>query len=251
MSYVATCAPSRQCARLLACSAWAIILVAGDFALAQNPVHGKDRPKGPQGHRAAAMRPRERAARNGGPRRDDPARRGARLSDQQITKLLDSLKQYRPNLYERLMRLRTDDPREYRSALRSAWRWQSRLGWKNMPAAVKRAAVAEQQARVRIWRLVKQVRQASTTQQKQAAVAQLRQAVVERFKARSVLLSYRLERLEKEIQRLRTELKERGAQQQQIVAERVEQLLKRAAATRPAPLGRRRNSRRSTIQPAG
>lgn len=243
MSYLAKHPHLRNPARLLAWLAAVMFLVAANAAIAQDRSRGENKSPDRPGRRADRAGPRREHGSRRGPRR-----RSERLSDAQIKELLDSLKEYRPDFHKRLIQLRTDDPRAYRSALGGAWRWYRRLGWKDMPLEVKRAAIAEQKARVQIWRLVRKTREASSAQEKLSLAGELRQAVVERFEARQVLMTYRLERLEKEIQRLRAELKERADQQEQIVAERIERLMK--ATTQPARPWRGRRRRQATTQPA-
>jgi len=98
-----------------------------------------------------------------------------------------------------------------------------------MPPEARPAAEARHKVRRRIWRLTRQIGRATDEKARGRLSAELRQAVTEEFDARQALHEHKLARLEEEIRRVRAELKDRREHRKQIIAERVEKLLKRAS----------------------
>ncbi|MDY6913292.1 MAG: hypothetical protein SVT52_02385 [Planctomycetota bacterium] len=200
---------------------------------AAGAVRAEDRP-GPPG----------RMWRPGPHRPDRPTTRPhmAPLSEARQKELLEALQKCNPVMHHRLVRLQAEDPQRYRWAMRSMWGWYQR--WKSMPPEVQVAVIAEQNERIRAWRLVRKIHRETDEARKASLTAELREVVVKHFQCEQKVREHRLERLEEHIRRLRTELAERRRQRDQIVQTRTNRWLQ--ATTQPA--GRRRH--RPTTQPA-
>ncbi len=182
----------------------------------------------------------QRAEQSDEPTARPPGRRMARgLTDEQEQELLDVLREHQPAHYEQLAQLREADPRRYRLALMSAWRWYQR--WKTMPEEVREASTAARNAQITIFRIMRELRGVEDPQAHSRLVRELRTAVREQFAAEQIVREYRLSELEAELERLREELQHRQENASELIEEQVDHHIE--AATRPA---RRRRDRSET-----
>ncbi len=199
----------------------AMWLIAGGVLLARS----ERQPAGAAGDSA------ERAQVTTGPHR---ARWGwgRRLTAEQQAKALEFLKETRPEHYERLLTLREDNPRGYHRALRMAHRLMK------LPSELRQARMQMWDARIGIWKRIRQIRAAEDASEKEKLKEQLRRDVAEHFEAEQRQMERRLAHLEEQIGRMRQELKDRQEQREQIISERLERWLERLARP-PGPRSRR------------
>ena len=207
-----------------------------------------DKGKSPANGRRKMARDKAGGARPGrrGPRGMwGGGRRGGRrrLTKEQEAELLKFLKEKRPSRYQWLLRMRDNDEREYRRAMSRLWWWYLQL--RDKPKAVQDAMGSVAEARLRQHELRWAIQRAGNSQDKQRLVAELRQAVRKAFEARQVVKEHRLTELEREIQRIRADLKDRARRKEQIVSERLEKLLANPPRRRGGP-GRHRRGRPTT-----
>lgn len=208
--------------RLIAALSAALVLTVTTGAGAQPAARG-DRPGAPlQGRRPMG-------------------RRGVRLTAGQEAKLLAVLKDKRPGFHRRLARLREENPRAYRRTLGWAWRWYQR--WKRMSPKEKALVKDLEDVRLHIARVLRAVRETKahpTAEQKR----QLLQAVTKAFETEQALQAIRIKKLEKEIQRIKEEMRDRFARRKELIAERLDRMLSKT--DRPS----RRRRRMGRIGPA-
>ena len=180
------------------------------------------------------------------PARVRPGRRGAgpkgphRLTEQQEQKLLKVLADKRPEYHKRLLELRESNPRRYRLAMAGMWRWYQRL--QRMPREEREAYLKMQEARIKALRLARAIRGEKDDQKIAKLKEQLREAAAEQFQAEQVRFEARLVRLEEHVKRLRADLKDRKQRRDQIIAERIERLLR----DKPSPPEGRKHPRPRT-----
>ncbi len=157
--------------------------------------------------------------------------RMAPLSEEQQQELLSALQKRRPELYKRVQELR-DRPRLYQATLRTAWWWYEK--WKNLPEAAQDSFLAEQEQKARLWQLRIQYRQAASPEGKEKVLTEMRQAMGRLLDAEQKIQEHRLSQLEEQISRLREELRNRAAQREQIIDERIGRWVRTEPASRPA-----------------
>ena len=226
------------------------LAVGGAAAPDKRKDGGRNKPTadGPQKteRKTAGARRRDRR----GPRGMWGGRRGrrGRLTKEQEAELLKVLKEKRPNHYQRILALRGRDEQRYRRVLFHIWhRWYVR--WRGKPPAVQEAMITREEERRRQYKLRRAIHRADTPKDKEQLTGQLRQAIRKAFEARQVIEEHRLTELEKEIQRIRAELKDRAGRREQLVSERLEKML--ANPPRRWRGRGRRGPKRSTTRPAG
>ncbi len=168
-------------------------------------------------------------------------RRGRRLTEKQAKELLATLKTERPEFYQRLLELQKKDPQAYRRLLGRTWRWFQKA--KNLPEDIRKAAKDREEARRLRYRVMRDIRKAGATKELKD---KLRQAIADEFKAEQILREHKLAELEKQIKEIREDLKNRREQHDELVAGRLERLLKEAQAP-PRP---KRPRRKPTTRPA-
>lgn len=188
----------------------ATVAVAGAGMLAEDKPDQPDKPRrsGP-GHKRS-FKPSERA-------------RGDGLSAQKEEELLQGLKERMPDLYERLTKLREEDPDKYKAILRAMSQRNRRFV--GMPPNVREYAQAEYEARLKIFRLLSAIRETTDETKLSGLKDELRSAVAERFDAEQKGRAERLAALEEQIKRLREDLKQRLASRDKIISERVSRWL--------------------------
>ena len=154
-----------------------------------------------------------------------------KLSKQEEAEMMSALKKHRPELHQRLVRLRDHHPRGY---YRSLWRaWRMYLRWRAMGPKAREAVADQERARLEIYRLVGALRRTPQGPARQRLVQEIRKAVTERFEAEQTLREQKLADLEREIKRIREELKDRAKQRDKIIAQHLQRLLR--STSRPAP----------------
>jgi hypothetical protein len=173
---------------------------------------GRDKPEGRRGPGIETSGPATPAA----------AVKG--LTEQQEEELMTTLKDTQPDYYKRLSDLKGSNPSRYRWALKSLWPWYQRF--RNAPKEIQKALINEQEAKVEIWRIVRDLGQTKDPAETAKLTTDLKAAVSQQFNAEQVLRENRLNELEQQIKHLREELQQRRDQREQILDQRVQDLLK-------------------------
>jgi len=186
-----------------------------------------------------------------------PPPRQPNLAPEQEAELLAMLKDKRPDDYNRLVRLRDENPRDYRWALGAMWRAYQQ--YRNLPADMQKVADQAQQARIKAWRLSREMRAAKDDESKTRLRAELTETLQIEFDAEQKMREYHLAQLEEQIKRLAAEVKERAQQRDHVIEENLTRLLEaqkpdRAMQDRPLrPEGPRGEGPRgdSPLRPEG
>jgi len=199
-----------------------LLIALAVLAFSASAAVAQDQPARPGGRNPddASTRPR--------PQGEQP-RKLAPLSDQQQKEMLEAIKRFRPEMYERLMKARQERPGQQAMLMRTMWEWYK--GWKEWPEEVQKAAVIGQESRVRIVRIIEAFKGASDKQARATLVDRLRDAIRKRIEADITIQQYQLEQLQKRLERMRQELKERSEKMDQAIEGEVQSLLK--SATQP------------------
>ncbi len=156
--------------------------------------------------------PGKPAAGSAGDRRNPPA---PAVSKEDEEKLLATLKEKRPEQYERLMQLKKTDERRYRWAIRSLSRWYRALD--DMPEEVRNAEIARYDTRLKIWKLSRQIRETTDAEDKAKLTGEMREAAASLFDAEQVVREYHLQQLEQRVKELKAELTSRKEQRDDII----------------------------------
>jgi len=152
-----------------------------------------------------------------------PRRRGEAISPEKEEELLANIKKRSPEMYERLVKLRQESPDRYRMMLLAASRrYRKFLG---MPAGVREQAQIEHEARMKVYRALRAIRETKDAAKLSDLRDELRQAVAEHFDAEQKGREKRLAFLEEQIKRLREDLKNRLENRDKVISERVERWL--------------------------
>ncbi|NLW86959.1 MAG: hypothetical protein GXY38_08815 [Planctomycetes bacterium] len=160
------------------------------------------------------------------PATEQPPRRGGRpmVTPEQEQELLAWLKERRAEDFDRLTRLRDENPNVYRWAMNRSWNLYQH--YKMLPPEIQQALDAQQKARVRSWRLSRAYISAQDEAQRQEIKTQLLASLGEEFDLEQKLREQRLEQMSEQLERLRAEMAERAAQRQALVEADMERLLK-------------------------
>ena len=174
--------------------------------------------------KTATTRParREHVPGDGPRRRSRPQRRA--LSDEQVAELRTSLKNKRPSMFERLEKTRQTQPDAYSRYLRFAWRGYQK--WKDLPPEIQTETFRAQDAKVRIWRLVKEYHKATDAERTEELRGEIHQAMGRLHDAEQKLREHRLKQLTEQLGQLRRELAERNERRDEIIERRVQDRLK-------------------------
>ena len=152
------------------------------------------------------------------------------LSGSQENELLEALKKRSPERHAALMRLKEQNLRAYRHALRLYWRMYERL--KGAPKEVQDAWVNLTETRTEIARTLQEFNKAGQAE-KPALKDKLRALLARQLEAEHVVHRHRLAMLEKEIEELRAQLKRQAENREQIINQRLEHLLEAPTGDRP------------------
>ncbi len=148
----------------------------------------------------------------------------SRITPEQEQELLKDLKAKRPEVHEQALELKKSDPEKYRRMLYMyAWS-QRRL--RALPEDVRKRVQAEMDARLKVSRLLRDIRATEDEPKREPLIAKLHQAVAEHFDAEHKGREGRLAMLEDQIKRLREDLARRVKDRDQIIKDRVKHYLK-------------------------
>jgi len=146
-----------------------------------------------------------------------------------VERWLAWLRERRPAEYERLVRLRAENPAEFEAEMKR------RLGEWVRGAAEREAAGHEaaerrmQQYLARIQNLARAYREAPAERREEFR-EELRQVVTIAFDLQEAERRERVVRLEREVQRLKRELEQRRAAREQMIERKVREILEAEAA---------------------
>ena len=146
------------------------------------------------------------------------------LTKEQEAELLKHIQQHQPELNKRIEDLRKRDERMYRHMLSRMWGYYRKL--RDLPESLRKRIYAKEAARRTIYRVLTALKKVASSADKAKLMGELRQAVTVQFEAEQAEREYRLTLLAKQIDSIRAELKDRQAQRDEIIATRVESLLK-------------------------
>lgn len=158
---------------------------------------------------------------------------GSMTMEEEVLKLF---KQRLPLRYERLMKLKATNPKEYILAMEEAKEFYCE--YKRMPRDVQDYQISEMKMKVRCWQIAEQLRRHPSQAETQKLTEELRGLVARRFEAEQKVLEFRLDELEKEIARLKKKLQERSQQREKFIQDRLEKILR--ASTQPASVKERK-----------
>ena len=152
----------------------------------------------------------------------ESSRRG-HITPEQEQELLANLKANRPEVYEQALELKKSDPEKYRRML-SMYAWSQRR-LRALPEDVRQRVQAEMDAKLKVSRLLRDIRATDNEPKRKPLIAKLHQAVADHFDAEHKGREGRLAMLEKQIERLREDLARRVKDRDQIIKDRVEHYL--------------------------
>lgn len=127
---------------------------------------------------------------------------------------LDDFRKNNPDEYSRLMRLKEENPEEFRRRLGELARKRMRQRWKSKMPPEERRCIE----------LSEKYHKAKTPDQKQKILAELRKAVEAAFDARIRERLRRVDAMEQRLKQIRAQIQERQANKDKICEVRVEEL---------------------------
>jgi uncharacterized small protein (DUF1192 family) len=179
-----------------------------------------------------------------GPRQGDPPAQATTgddgqtqpsLQDKLARQFLERLAEEEPEEYARLMELRKRRPGIYKLELLAAWVRRQRM--EQTPKEVRQAKETIETGRRVIFRLVMEYRRESDSQRREAVRQKIVQAVGELVDADITLREYKVKELEERLAAIRQEIKDRRANRDEVVEDRVQRVLE--LAERAGPMRRR------------
>jgi len=171
------------------------------------------------------------------------------LTKEQEQEVLDYIKKKRPDLHSQVVEYRQKDPRRYQRTVRMMWGFVSQL--KRLPPEVAEAHEALQQARVRMWRIVRDLREPQNAAEKKRLEAQLRDQAATAFDAEQTIRGHRLTELAEQIKDLKAELRARAADRDNRIHEMVEWMKRGASRSSGPPSGPPADRGKPSRQPGG
>jgi hypothetical protein len=163
------------------------------------------------------------------------------ITDEQEQELLAALKRHDSRWHERLLRVKAEHPRRYRFFLARAWDWYEKI--RNMPADLQETLKQIREDRLTSWQLVQRYRAAETSDQRQRARKQLAETIGRLLDAEQKLTAYRIAKLEEQIAQIKARMQAQASRREELIEERIEQLLESPDSARPRPPGMPRHRR--------
>jgi hypothetical protein len=195
-------------------------------------LHAAENASGPKGAPPAEGRSAEPVPAEHGPRRNGP------VTATEERQIVEFVKTYMSQHYDRLIDLRDTHPRRYRITLRFLRPRVQKL--QAMPEATRKAHLREVKLKVQIYKTTRAYQSADSEGQKLQFRRQLHDLLAEQFDIEQKLQAHRLEQLEEQLQRLKDELKHRSEHREKIITDRLEDIL---SGERPAWMRRARRHR--------
>jgi hypothetical protein len=152
----------------------------------------------------------------------------SRITPEQEQELLDGIKDKRPELYEQAVGLKKTDPEKYRRMLYMLQWSQRRL--QALPEDVRQRVQAEMDARLKVSRLLRDIRATDSEPKRKPLIKKLKVAVAEHFDAEQKGREGRLTMLEEQIKRLRAEMEQRAKDRDRIIKDRVNHYMENPAS---------------------
>jgi len=147
------------------------------------------------------------------------------LSKEDEKKLLAFVKQHHPRMYERLTDLRQDNEARYKRSLRRIWpRFEMLMA---MPKEIREAHIKETSLKVELFKTARKLHNTKDEKKRSEIVAKLRELIAERFDIQQKVRLYRLKQMEKQLERLEKDLKQRAADRDKIIESHLERYQKR------------------------
>jgi hypothetical protein len=167
-------------------------------------------------------------------RRHGPMRPGRQeVSEEQEKQIMEFLSKHMKEHYDRLEKMREENPHAYRRSLAFLWpRVQQLLA---MPEEARQAHVKEANLRVEIFRTARAYQEAGDAQEKENKKAELQNLLAEKFDAEQQVREYRLKKIQEQIDRLKNELQERLKDRDKVIQEQLEWWLKQRPGDRRRP----------------
>ncbi|MCD4824998.1 MAG: hypothetical protein K8S55_10335 [Phycisphaerae bacterium] len=170
------------------------------------------------------------------------------LSKEDEKKLLAFVKKYHPRMYERLTDLRQDNEARYKKALRRIWpRFEMLMA---MPKEIRDAHIKQTTLKVELFKTAKKLHNTKDEKKRSELVAKLRELVAEQFDIQQKVRLYRLKQMEKQLERLEKDLKQRAADRDKIIESRLERYQKRLKRRDSDSRFRRRRDKRPVDEDA-
>lgn len=157
-----------------------------------------------------------------GPGEHDPHRNGP-ITETEERQIVEFVKAYMPQHYDRLIDLRDTNPRRYRITLRFLRPRVQKL--QAMPEATRKAHLREVKLKVQIYKTTRAYRSADSDGEKLQIRQQLHDLLAEQFDIEQNIQAHRLKQLEEQLQRLKDELKHRNEHREKIITDRLEDIL--------------------------
>ncbi len=217
------------------CVAATLLAATSLIVIAQNG----PRPRPMPGHGHGANARSKPTDRTGGPRHG--SRWSRRLTDEQIEKLLVRLEKEQPEMHKRLIRLRKENPGAFRGAMTGIDRMARFLDL--LPLELQEVFKRQQSEKIELAQILKRYHAEKDEARKKQFSKEVGELTARQFDDDQKMREYRLGQLTKQLAELKTQLAERTANRDSIIAERTKALLHRpyygrhprpAAQTQPA-----------------
>ncbi len=147
------------------------------------------------------------------------------LTEQQEAELMEMLQEKRPWLYERMSRMKQEDPEHYRRGLGRMWKWYHR--YKEMPEEEKQKELAKQEERMKILRLAHKYHSTQDPKERAGIEKELRKAVSKGFDSQMERRRQSLKKMEERLERLRSKLEEHEKNRNEVIEKRVKHILEK------------------------
>ncbi len=154
-----------------------------------------------------------------------------RFTKEKVKEVLAFAKKHFPDEHERIQSLRKENPRQARRALRRMWWLYKRV--RHLPEEIQAAAVAKHRLNIAIFRMHRQIIQATDQGEKAKLKKKLRDLLGKQFDNDQAVKEYKVKRLAQELAKLKAEIEQRKKDRKKIISKRLEMLMKpRPAAGR-------------------
>ena len=137
-----------------------------------------------------------------------------------------------PEMYQRLEGLRKSNPGQARELVHRLSPLYHRV--KSFPPEVRDAAVARYRANIAIYNLQRDVRMTSNPAAREKMIESIRTLLAEQFNNDQIVKEYEVKHLSKQLEDLRTDLEQRHANRDKILADRLKEVLSEGTPTKPA-----------------
>ena len=155
------------------------------------------------------------------------------LSPRQEEQVLDFVNKYMKDHAAQLAELKKRNPEAYQRTL--LFYWPRVRQYRAMPKAVREAHVQNANLCLQIYRTAKRCQNAKADTERKKLKNQLKTLLTEKFDVEQKVREYRLTQLDKQLSRLKKELKGRADQRDKVIARQLAHWLKEDKKTSPPP----------------